>query len=535
MKMLGLLLVVLGATTAKASPFQNLAEIISSQNFSAAYSTNRVSQKVKVAILDNGFKDYGAAIGKTLPTGTIYHAGPVANPDQEESHGRIMAELVTALMTNAGKNQNFSFELHLYAAFGYSNLQAAVNDVIKQKMDVVLYSQVWEYGGNNDGHGFINSLVDQATQAGILWVNAAGNFGQHTFNYPVTIDADQWVTLPDTNNSLQVRCQQNSQNQCPLRIVLSWNDFKDDVNKGTNKDLDLVLADDAMKIIQTSGLSQKDSFPEGQPGMSKYPREILEAVVKPGVYQIKVKARSQNFSSQDKLRITVTADHVTMPRHSKDESLLNPADNPNAITVGASDTAKSSFSKSLGKPDLLAPSLIRLGDGQEYKGSSQSAAIVAAGAAIIRSYFHGIDRQRFLQMVTRTGEVAPLVGEGLPLSQLNFSSNGSSCFTPVPPPTFPVNIAPLIISGAKFVATTAGVKVFTVDDPIWFMTASQNIRRTNINDMLLASPQGFFVRPRHMQDQVPAGVFEVIQIPLGQSVCGWNKSLPANSFRLPQI
>ena len=150
-----------------------------------------------------------------------------------------MAELLYGVLTDDGKASAFEpAEFHLYNTYGFSNLQAAVNDVIARKIDLVLYAQNWEYGGNLDGHGFIDAVVGEATQAGILWINSTGDFGETTFNSPVRAGADGWASLPDPNQSVEIRCNQDPQNpqaKCPLRLVLSWNDFKDDPNAGTAK------------------------------------------------------------------------------------------------------------------------------------------------------------------------------------------------------------------------------------------------------------------------------------------------------------
>src|SRR5690606_25780032 len=170
-----------------------------------------------------------------------------------------------------------------------------------------------------------------------------------------------------------------------------------------DKDLDIALTDDFLNIIQSSSLKQSADPKENRPGYSKYPREIIAAEIKTGSYLLRVKNRSSNFSKKDRLRITVDGDGITMPSYSPGESLLNPADNASVITVGASDSDRSSISLSLGKPDLLAPSSIRLTSGEEYRGSSNSAAIVAAGLALLKSEDTTLTRKELLQRTSRGG------------------------------------------------------------------------------------------------------------------------------------
>jgi hypothetical protein len=320
------------------TPFKNIDQIAHELSI-ATYAQSTSVRTVKIAILDNGFLGYQKEVGTTLPATPKYHAGPIpVNAATEEVHGTYMAQLVAGLLA---KTPGISYELHLYSAYGYSNLAQAIKTVVDEKFDIVLYSQVWEYGGNGDGRGFINSLVNQATLSGIIWINAAGNFGDATYLAPVETLKDDWAFLPSANQSVRVRCYDNPQKKCQLRAVLSWNDFKDDANIGTDKDLDLVLSDDTLKVLRTGGLQQVITTPVGgDPGTSLYPREIVEAELKPGLYELRVKVRSANFTkAQDNLRIVTSGDFIEQLNTSDpNETLLAPADNARVITVGATDS-----------------------------------------------------------------------------------------------------------------------------------------------------------------------------------------------------
>ena len=261
------LLILLFAVCAEASPFANFSEIANDlgtpQYFS---STVQPQKKVKIAILDNGFSGYQAELGKTLPKNVTFHSGPVAVPQPEETHGLVMAQIVSALLTDDFTSKRFPFELHLFSAFGYSNLKAATDAVAAGDFDVVLYAQVWEYGGNGDGNGFINRLVTNATKSNAIWINAAGNFGQGVYRAPVKTDTDNFVRLPGPHGSIPIRCHDNPFDFCRLRLTLTWNDFKDDVTQGTEKDLDLEIRNAFQDLVQKSELKQSLNFTSRQPG-----------------------------------------------------------------------------------------------------------------------------------------------------------------------------------------------------------------------------------------------------------------------------
>jgi hypothetical protein len=507
------------------SPFKNLDAVAANVGFNS-YGSTTFPHKVKVAVLDNGFKGYSAEVGKSLPSSVQFHAGPIAvDVSTEESHGLAMAQILSGLLK---KVPGLDYELHLYSAFGYSNLEAAVKDVAQKKFDIVLYSQVWEYGGNGDGKGFINSLVNQATQAGVIWLNASGNFADATYSAPVVAADDDWAKLPGSNNSIKIRCSKNPKGKCPFRAVLSWNDFKDDVSMGTDKDLDLVLTDDTLKIIRTSGLQQvKVLPPTGDAGTSLYPREIIQTELDPGTYLLRVKIRSRNFTSVDKLKITTSGDYTEQLNVTPaDETLLSPADNATVITVGATDSPKSGRSVRFTKPELLTPSAMVLKNGDTYKGSSNSAAVAAAAAVVLKALDLKLDREAVIKSLSGAAihaipggsidGVGDGVGHGLPLSFLQFGPTRPDCFEPATlPAAFPA-AQRLLDAGAVGVATTSGVKIFTEVDPLKLFPRQP---RNRVDDMYVLNSLGTTVMSRTFQSQLPQNSYEIVQQPHGTRIC----------------
>jgi hypothetical protein len=450
-------------------------------------------------------------------------AGPVASPaDLKVEHGLRMAQILTAFMTDDMDATQWAPDLTLYNVFGYSNLKSAVDDIIANKVDLVLYSEVWEYGGNFDGTGFINEQVTRATNSGVIWVNAAGNFGLTTYNSKIETLEESWVRLPDQNNALAIRCDAKKGKKCPLKVVLSWNDFKNDVNVGTKKDLDLALTDDLLNVLQSSSLKQTTEEADDRPGFSKYPREIIQTEVSAGTYYLRVKNRSNNFKDRDRLRITVDGENLTMSSHSNDETLLNPADNTSVITVGASDSDRSSTSRRLGKPDITAPSSIELSEGGEYRGSSNSAAIVAAGLGLLKTSRPKLTRKDLLKTVTAGRDYdsgansgSDYSGRGLSLRDLGFGPLSGNCFPPAM-----IEVAPYLYeairNGGEMVLTTASVRIIVPFDPI---RLAPYLRRQAANDMIAALPQGGYgVFQRY--GYVAPGAVEIFQTPQEAGFCG---------------
>lgn len=515
MKFLSLLasIIIFSTATWAGTPFKNMDELKRSLGFSRFYSEQNSGRRLKIAVLDKGFYGYEKEIGRSLPANTKYIAGSVAAPeDLKVEHGLRMAQILISLLTDDLQAKQWSPDLSLYNVYGFSNFQSAITDIIAKKFDLVLYSEVWEYGGNFDGTGFINHEVNRATRNGIIWINAAGNFALTTYNSQVHTLADDWIRLPDQNNAIAIRCE-NYNGKCPVKIVLSWNDFKNDVELGTDKDLDFALADDLLNIVQSSALKQSTDRKEGRPGYSKYPREIIAAELNPGLYFIRIKNRSKNFSNRDQLRITVDGDNITMPSRSIDETILNPADNNSVITVGASDSERSAESRSLTKPDLLAPSSITLSNGSEFRGSSNSAAIVAAGFSLLKSQQPRMTTKDLLDSIN--GYRYDWEQRGLSINLLRFWPTGPNCFLDAYLNPMPNYLREVTSKGGVAVQTTAAIRIMVPYDPI---TVANYLRRYQIDDMIVALPQGgYAVYPRNAI--IPNDAVEIFQRPFEFGLC----------------
>lgn len=509
-------------------------------------------RRLKVALFDNGTVGFQAALGVTLPRSTVLHANPIPYPPNyvEDGHGTKMAEVFSNLLDRTGAK----YDLHVFRAYGYSNLKAAVETAIREKFDLVLYPQVWEYGGNDDGKGFINALVSQATAKGITWVNATGNFAQNLYRTKVEPSVGTWAKLATRSQSVRIRCVKNEENEngkCRLRLVLAWNSFSDDINKGTDKDLDLFLMDGASKQIASGEKVQVLAPTPGKTNESTFPREVIEDVeIKPGVYHVRVKIKSANFSSDvDKLRITASGDFIDMLDRTEGETLMAPADNPSVIAIGAADTKKSSFNRSQFQPDR-ALSLIETEDGGSFKGSSQASAAYAARIALELTHRSDLYRDAILQIV-RGGEPritkkpaadkvvvappaaprpAPPAPAPAPAPEVKVSTRDlvpvhptkSSCFEFAVLTVPGRNIWKMLGEGVV-VDTTTGVKVFINEDP--FVRAERlgitvsGQTGDDRSQIFVGDMTGFYATSRANRKSLPRDAVEFVQAPSNASYC----------------
>ncbi|RME15536.1 MAG: hypothetical protein D6797_06360 [Bdellovibrio sp.] len=430
-------LIFLASLGLQASSLKNFVSIAQKMKAYPYYQNSELAPKtVKIGIFGlYNTKAILPEIGKTLPYRTFIHPYPIKNSLFFDDHQLRMAQLITLLMTNKGRNSELAPEIHFFYSEGLTNFENAIQQAIHENIDIILNAQVMEWGGNGDGRGYINDLVNKAIQAGILWVNAAGNFRLHMHTrFYRKGSQDHLVHLPDQNDSLRITCKRHPLNKdqlCPLRVVLSWNDFPQNPRKsGTNKDLALEILDSSFKRMAYKDFIQVKHKPKKKdpqkcknhpfPCYSVLPREYFVGKVPVGTYFIRVFDNSHNFQSQDKIRITVSGYGIYLENQpSVFNSILPPADNPHVLTIGASSDARSSVNAKLFKPELVFPSTVIWKNQDErdaiYKGSSNASAFVTAGIGLMMSFQPAIKtKEEVLSLVVPSHKKAFLVPFSLP-------------------------------------------------------------------------------------------------------------------------
>lgn len=403
------------------SKLVNSADVRKKLGLLPDYSTPTRLKDVKVAVLDAGFAGFD---GKRpyLPANALI----VENYDPDfirkfnlgepdfmrsftpgDSHGRAMAQMVWAMTGNQPDGPQF----FLLNANGPTMFRRAVRYAIEQKVDIILFSSTFEGAGNYDGRGPINAVVDDAIRAGIIWVNAAGNSGGHVFNGAVEVMPDGYLRFRGTPYASSLRFT-NRFDENTVTITLTWNDYRDTEDAGTDKDLDLFVEDAKGRVVGSSQLKQIAAGPV-KDGETKNPRERLVLADLPAVpagqeYRIRVKAKTTNFTAKDRLRIQVsslrstpftdpTSGKLTEPVEfldaTKGAEIYPPADHNGVLTVG--DTAKACSvgptADSRVKPDvIIEDSMARFSNGEESGGSSNAAAYFAGVVAVLKSQEPGL-------------------------------------------------------------------------------------------------------------------------------------------------
>jgi hypothetical protein len=391
-------------------------------------------ESVKVAVLDYGFDGLGAGKGYLPDSAEIvenYDADFVrkfnlGDPDFKKPfepgnrHGREMAQIVWSV---AGSKPNGP-KFYLLNANGPTMLRRAVRYAIEKRVDIILFSGAFEGGGSGDGKGPIDRTVEEATVRGIIWVNASGNYGGRVYNGPVKVLSDGYLKLRNVPDIAALRFR-NRADENTLTITLTWNDYKDEEDAGTLKDLDLFVEDWTGRTIASSQKLQVGGDVVANADQSRNPRErvvLANLPANPHVptdpdicYRIRVKARSGNFNAGDKLRILLTAtrdsyipvgglgpeDAVSFVDASYQGELYPPADQKGVLTVGEAGPSSSVGPTLDGrpKPDVIVEdSRAYFSDGQMTYGSSNAAAFLAGVAVVLKAAEPGLYGNHLIEL-----------------------------------------------------------------------------------------------------------------------------------------
>jgi Subtilase family len=446
--LLGLLAFGLAAASAQLAPdaapkprlsagrLANADEVRKRLGLAPEYAHVRGIEAVKIAVLDYGFDGVGGA-RTYLPESAVvvehYDADFVrrfnlGDPEYRRAfepqnrHGRALAQIVWAVTGSNPQGPQF----YLLNANGPTMLRRAVRYAIEQKVDVILFSGSFEGGGNGDGRGFVNRIVADALAAGIIWVNAAGNYGRRVYNGPVRIDPDGYLRFRDGAEGTVLRFR-NRLDENAVTVTLTWNDYREEEDAGTSKDLDLFVEDWTGKRLGAGEKTQVTTQQVAGPEQSRNPRERVVLADLPANldfnYRIRVLAKAGAFTQEDRIRVLITATretYLTPASDVPDEAvkffdatgrgeLYPPADHPLVLTVGdsAPDSALGPTADHRLKPDvILEDSRAFFSDGQVTAGSSNAAAYFTGVVAVLKAAEPNL-RTRHLLRLVRQGTAAP--------------------------------------------------------------------------------------------------------------------------------
>lgn len=402
-------------------------------------------EAVKVAVLDYGFDGVGndrpylpasAVVVEHYDSDFVRRHG-LGDPefrkpfDPANRHGRTMAQIIWAVTGARPNGPRF----YLLNANGPTMLRRAVRYAIEQKVDIILFSNSFEGGGNGDGRGSVNRIVAEALAAGIIWVNAAGNYGRRVYHGPVRLDPDRYLRFRDGVDGTALRFR-NRLDENTITVTLTWNDYREQEDAGTAKDLDLYVEDGAGRQIGASEKAQVTGGRAAGPEESRNPRErvvLADLPANPNInYRIRVRAKKGTFTADDRVRVLITAardTYIPPGSDTPDEAvkffdatgrgeLYPPADHPLVLTVGDSspDSSVGPTADHRLKPDvILEDSRAFFTDGQVTAGSSNAAAYLAGVVAVLKAAEPRLHPRHLLQLARQeTPRPTTIVSRSVP-------------------------------------------------------------------------------------------------------------------------
>jgi len=346
--------------------------IINADDWQAAGLTG---SGVKVAVLDAGFSGYSSLLGSELPSSVITQS---FRADHDITgggvvHGTAVAEIVHDVAPGA--------QMYLVNHLTDVEFLNAVDWLIAQDVDVINFSAGWPVIGRGDGTGYINQKVSQAVSSGVVWANAMGNMADaHWMGNWSDPNSNGWHNFASNDETNTFAASAGYL----MAIRLKW----DDVFGASSNDYDLCLLDSSLAIIVCSESTQdgNDDPVEWIAGIAPYT----------GTYHIAIARYSATRAVHFHLYIDPP---YPMQYVVAAGSLAIPADNPNAISVGAvnwhTPNTIESFSSQgptedgRTKPDVVAPDYV---SGVTYgpsafSGTSAASPHVAGATALVKQAY----------------------------------------------------------------------------------------------------------------------------------------------------
>jgi hypothetical protein len=345
------------------------ASVIAADELNAAGFTG---QGIKVGVIDVGFDLGNPEIAPNVVEALSFRAdGDIETSDP--SHGTAVAEIIVDVAPDV--------QLFLYNVDTSLSLLNALDHIAdQQEVDIVSMSLGIYNVGPYDGTSETSQAVDAIRDAGILFVNSAGNDGQrHWQGNFVDPDANGLRNFSGGDETININVQAGQF----VQVFLSWNDWP-----VSTQDYDLYVLNSGLSLVTWSENPQMFGFA---------PTEYAEFVApSTGTYHIRISNFSATQDVEFDLFTTVNLGEYNSPAG----SIGIPGDAAGALTVGAvfwengllePFSSRGPTDDGRTKPDISGPDGVTTSTLNPFFGTSAATPYVAGAAALVKDVYPGAD------------------------------------------------------------------------------------------------------------------------------------------------
>ncbi len=294
-------------------------------------------QGVKIGIIENtegGFSGYRDLMGTELPstvqarcyTGAGRPTAEVAACDREGDHGTIVAETVADVAPNAA--------FYIANPRTGADLRKTVDWMISEGVSVINHSATWGFDGPPDESWdysiSLKNTVKRAVDAGIVWVNSAGNDARRTWFGPPTLTTGgrnfQFLKFrgDDIDNDMDMAAGDS------VFVQMRWQDDW----AGAQRDLNLSIVDFSTLTFVAGSYDEQNGVP------GDFPIEFVRFTApRDGRYGVVVSIPVADVPNKPGWVQLIVGSHdvLEMQHYTLVGSITNPAEglNPGMLAVGA--------------------------------------------------------------------------------------------------------------------------------------------------------------------------------------------------------
>lgn len=354
---------------------------------------------LKIGIIDLQFSNYLTSIANgELPEDTVI-TDYTGNGTGGGSHGTNVAEIVHDMAPGA--------QLYLAKIDTETQLQDAVNDMIAAGVKVINHSVAWLGEAFYDGTGTLCAITNSAEAAGILWVNAAGNYrNNHYLGVFSDTDADMRHEFAAGQNYNTINLTSGDS----VTLILNWDDYP---TTKTNYDLFLYDGDpDAGGTLVASSTNNQGTKPSSFP----YPYEdLVYTAAKTGIHYIVVTKKNNATANY---RLTLFSFESSFGVKTRASSLAQPADCASVLAVGATNLSDSpeGFSSEgpttdgRDKPEISAPDRVATSLSSSFAGTSAASPHAAGATALVLAAHPGFTTTQIRDELSATAKDVSATG-----------------------------------------------------------------------------------------------------------------------------